>query len=134
MICDFLWNLMKLLFWQNSKFLPSSHCQNGVSDLELFTFRVDNFTNSLRDHDISWHNLIHVSLGADPCAHGGIDGNVIVSNDNLTILEAISGYGRCVLDLEDVGFFGRVIGSGGFTESDLDVELGVAFHGFEEFE
>jgi len=125
---------MDLFFWQNGKLLPSSHCQNRVSNLESFTFREDNLANSLRYHDISLHDLIHVSFGADPGTHGGIDRNVIVSNDNLTIFDSISGYRRCVLDLKNVGLFGRIIGSGCFGESDLDVEFGVAFHGFADFE
>lgn len=125
---------MDLFFWQNSKLLPSTHCQDKISNLESLTFREDNFTYGLGNHNLPGHNLIHVGLGADPGTHGGIDGNVVISDNDLSVLDFIGWHWGCVLDLEDVGLFVGVVGGGSFVESDLNVEFGVAFHGIEEFE
>ncbi len=105
-----------------------------ISNLEFLAFRKDNLTYSLSNHDFSRHDLIHVSFGADPSAHGGIDWYVLISDNDFTILDSIGGYWCCVLDLENVSFFIGVIGCGGFAEFDLHVELGVAFHGYRKFE
>ena len=102
--------------------------------MKLFTFGKDNLADGLGNHDFSGHNLVHVGFGADPGAHGGINGDVLISDNDLTILDSIGGDWSSVLDLENVSFFVGVIGSGGFAEFDLHVELGVAFHGVREFE
>lgn len=61
-------------------------------------------------------------------SHGGIDGDELIFDDDLSFFDFISRDGCGVFELEDISFCIGVVGGGGFGEFDLYVEFGVAFH------